>query len=55
MRAIFDACDQFPTLLGDPAKRDRLERLGAEDAGSDPVFTEPVPGRAYPFASYTAG
>lgn len=39
-KAIFDAYDQFLTLLGDSTKRERLEKLGAEDAGSDPVFTE---------------
>jgi hypothetical protein len=39
-KTIFDAYDQFLTILGDQTKRDRLEKLGAEDAGSDPVFTE---------------
>ena len=39
-KVIFDAYDRFLAILGDPAKRDRLEKLGAEDAGSDPVFTE---------------
>ena len=39
-KKIFDAYDQFLTILGDEAKRDRLEMLGAEDARSDPVFTD---------------
>lgn len=39
-KAIFDAYDQFLRILNDPAKRERLENLGAEDAGSDQVFTE---------------
>lgn len=39
-KTIFDAYDRFLKILGDQAKRDRLERLSAEDAGSDPVFTE---------------
>jgi hypothetical protein len=42
-KVIFDAYDQFLTLLGDSTKRARLEKLGAKDAGSDPVFAEPAP------------
>lgn len=39
-RAIFGAYDQFLTILDDPAKRERLDALGAENAGSDPIFRE---------------
>ncbi len=39
-QTIFDAYDKFLTMLGDKAKRDHLDTLGAEDAGSDPVFAE---------------
>jgi hypothetical protein len=39
-KEIFDSYEQFLTILGDQTKRDHLEKLGAEDAGSDPIFTE---------------
>ena len=39
-KAIFDAYEGFLTILGDPARRDWLDKLGAEDAGADPVFKE---------------
>jgi predicted nucleotidyltransferase len=38
--AIFDAYDQFLTMLGDEEKRSRLEKLGVEDAANDPSFQE---------------
>ncbi len=39
-RAIFDAYNQFLTLLGDPDKRKHLDQLEAEDSRSDQVFQE---------------
>lgn len=39
-KTIFDAYERFLTILGDPARRERLDKLGAEDAGSDDVFKE---------------
>jgi predicted nucleotidyltransferase len=39
-KTIFDAYNQFLTILGDPTKRERLDKLGAEEAGSDEIFTE---------------
>lgn len=39
-KTIFDAYNQFLTLLGDPTRREHLEQLTAEDARSDEVFKE---------------
>jgi len=39
-KTIFDAYNQFLTLLGDQTRREHLDKLGAEDARSDEVFKE---------------
>jgi hypothetical protein len=39
-KTIFDAYNQFLTILGDSTRREHLEHLGAEDARSDEVFKD---------------
>ena len=39
-KAIFDAYDQFLSILGDPTKRDHLENLTAENASSNQLLEE---------------
>jgi hypothetical protein len=37
-RPVFEAYDQFLAIIDDDAKRDRLEKIGRDEANGDPVF-----------------